>query len=63
MSDAKSALDRYGEQQLEWQAIRDEMIAAGGSPSAYQVTLELRKRLLERGERMVTADDITGFMP
>lgn len=38
-------------EQREWESIRDEKVAAGLRPSAYQVTLEQRKRMLARGER------------
>jgi hypothetical protein len=54
----RSALERYGDQQAEWQAIANEMIADGKTPTAYQVSLEQRKRMLARGERPITADEI-----
>ena len=35
----------------EWQEIENELIEAGKSPTAHQVSLEQRKRMLARGER------------
>lgn len=43
----------------EWAAIRDEMIAAVSGPvTAYQVSLEQRKRMLARGERPLSLEEI-----
>ena len=60
---SEAALARYGEQEREWQRIRDELVAAaaaGGEPgpSAYQVSLEQRKRMLERGQRPITFEEL-----
>ncbi len=55
-----TALERWARQDTEWRAIGDEMVAAtaGGFVSAYQVSLEQRKRMLARGERPVTYEEI-----
>jgi hypothetical protein len=55
------AFERYKAQCLEWDAIRDELIAAaGGHPvTAHQVTTEQHKRFLSRGERPVTLEDLS----
>ncbi len=46
-------------QSAEWQAIKDEMVAAwGGEPTAHRITTEQRKRMLARGERLLILDDI-----
>lgn len=42
----------------EWQAIKNEMLDAGGSPSAFDVSEEQRRRMTERGERALTLDEI-----
>ncbi len=60
---SEAALARYGEQEREWQRIRDELIdraAAAGepAPSAYQVTLEQRTRMLTRGQRPITFEEL-----
>ena len=51
-----TALDRWAVQDAEWHTIRDKLIAArpGVGVTAYEVSLEQRKRMLERGERPVT---------
>lgn len=60
-----AAFARYAAQCQEWQAIRDELItAAGGEPvTAYQVTLEQKKRLMARGDRMVTPEELEERQP
>lgn len=59
--------EKYAAQYQEWCVIRDEMIAAalskGEAVTAYQVTLEQRKRLLARGDRMVTYADLCKEAP
>lgn len=44
----------------EWIAVGDELMKANpGEPiSAHQVTTELRKRMLVRGERLVSYEEI-----
>jgi hypothetical protein len=49
----------YEAQAYEWQAIKGELIAAARSReivTAFQVTLEQRKRMLARGERPVDVE-------
>ena len=55
-----TAAERWAAQDTEWREIRDEMIAArpGQPVTAYQVSLEQRKRMLARGERPVTYEEI-----
>lgn len=56
----------YMAQAAEWQKIKDELIADweavgrpfGKEPTAYQVTLEQRKRCLARGEHFMDYEDI-----
>jgi hypothetical protein len=60
----------YMKQAAEWQAIRDELIDAwenrfkngikpiGREPTAFQVTLEQKKRMLARGEKFMEYEDI-----
>lgn len=50
-------LARWALQCREWDSIGAEMVASGKSPSAYQVSLEQRKRMLARGERPVFDED------
>lgn len=50
----------------EWEAIKDELIDASiargtfprTAPTAHQITTEQRKRMLARGERKMTIDEI-----
>ena len=53
-------LERWTLQDEEWHAIRDELIDArpGELVTAYQVSLEQRKRMLARGQRPVTYEEI-----
>ena len=53
-------MERWAKQDAEWRAIRDEMIAArpDDGVTAYQVSLEQRKRMLARGERPMTLEEI-----
>lgn len=51
-------LKLWGVQCDEWAAIRDEMIASGRPPTAFQVSLEQRKRMLARGERPVSLAEV-----
>jgi hypothetical protein len=53
--EVKAAFTR---QHKEWQAIRDELFAKRDMVTAHQVTTEHRKRMLARGEREVTADEL-----
>lgn len=55
-----TAIERWAKQDAEWLIIGDEMVAAArGAPvSAYEVSLEQRKRMLARGERPVTMGEI-----
>ena len=55
-----TALERWALQDAEWRAIRDDFIEARPSEpvTAYQVSLEQRKRMLARGERPVTYEEI-----
>jgi hypothetical protein len=47
----------------EWQAIGNELAArAPDGVSAYQVSLEQRKRMLARGERPMTYEEILSEM-
>ena len=53
-------MGRWARQDAEWRVIGNEMAAAanGGAVSAYQVSLEQRKRMLARGERPMTYEEI-----
>lgn len=42
------------EEQREWHAIRGERVAAGLSPTAFEVSEEQRRRMSERGETSPT---------
>jgi hypothetical protein len=55
-----TALERYKRQMDEWDAVGKEMMAARpGEPiSCHQVTTEHRKRMLARGERLVSYEEI-----
>lgn len=55
-----TALERWALQDAEWRTIRDELIDArpGEGVTAYQVSFEQRKRMLARGERPVTYEEI-----
>lgn len=55
-----TALERWKKESAEWQAISEEMIARDttGCVTAYQVSLEQRKRMLARGERPVAYEEI-----
>ena len=55
-----TTLERWAAQDAEWRAIRDELIEQrpGQPVTAYQVSLEQRKRMLARGERPVTYEEI-----
>ena len=53
--------EAYERQAAEWQKIGEELKAKclpGEGVTAFRVTLELRKRLLARGEHFVTYDDL-----
>jgi uncharacterized protein YbcV (DUF1398 family) len=56
----KTAYERYMAQDAEWKEICNELITAGEGKTvtAYQVTLEQRKRMLARGERAMTYPEI-----
>lgn len=60
LTPAELAQTCWAAEQAEWMAIRDELIeAAAGNPvSAWQVSLEQRKRMLKRGESPMTYDQI-----
>jgi hypothetical protein len=59
----KVAVERWGREWTEWAAIRDELFDSSDEPpTAYQVTLEQRKRMLARGERPMTEDEILGVV-
>ena len=51
---------RWSAQCEEWSAIARELAAArpGDAVTAYQVSLEQRKRMLARGERPISAEEI-----
>ena len=52
-------LERYAKESEEWQAIKSEMIAASpNGVTAYQVSLEQRKRAMARGEALLTPDEL-----
>ena len=51
-------LERWKKQCDEYDAIASEMVAAGLSPSAYQVSLKQRERALARGEKLLTHADL-----
>ena len=55
-----TALERWATQDAEWRTIRDELVttARGRGVTAYQVSLEQRKRMLARGERPVMYEEI-----
>ena len=42
----------------EWDEIKDEMIAKGSPPSAYDVSQEQRRRMAARGEKPMEYEDI-----
>lgn len=44
-------LEQWSRQCTEWEAIKNEMLELRPSVTAYQVSLEQRKRMLARGER------------
>ncbi|HZU83826.1 MAG TPA: hypothetical protein VE987_12955 [Polyangiaceae bacterium] len=46
----------YEREAAEWQAIASELARGGESPTAYQVTLAQRKRMLARGDRPVDVE-------
>ena len=48
----------WAQQSKEWQDIADEMIAIGIPATAYKISLEQRKRMLTRGERPMTYEEI-----
>jgi hypothetical protein len=54
------SLDRWMKEGAEWQAIARELIgAAAGKPvTPHRVTLEQRKRMLARGERPLTREQV-----
>lgn len=53
------ALARWGRECAEWAEIRDEMATSRGGPvTAHQVTTEQRKRMLARGDRPVSIEDM-----
>lgn len=59
----QALMKRYGEQCEEWRAIADELIARARNDgttvvTAYEVTLEQRRRLFARGDRMVTYEEL-----
>ena len=55
-----TALEHWATQDAEWRGICDELIKArpGEPVTAYQVSLEQRKRMLARGERPITYEEI-----
>lgn len=56
-----SLMKKYEAQCREWDEIRDQLIDArrnGEAVTAFQVTTEQRKRMLARGERMVTYEEL-----
>jgi len=57
----QALMKRYGEQAEEWQAIAKELVAncpTGDIVTAYKVTREQKKRLLARGDHMVTYEEL-----
>jgi|GEM_PF-4138441 len=48
----------YYEECKEWQSIADEMITAGKSPTAYDVSREQKRRMWARGSRPMTYEEI-----
>lgn len=56
--EAREIIGRYVRQDLEWQQIAREMLDRPEGVSALQVTAELRRRLLERGEALVGAEQV-----
>ncbi len=53
-------LEKWKTQCAEWQAICDELLdkTNGGPVTAYQVSLEQRKRALAEGRKLVTYSDL-----
>jgi len=51
-------LARWKKEQEEWRAISEELAAAQGEVTPYQVTIEQRKRALARGETLLTEEDL-----
>jgi hypothetical protein len=44
-------IERWARECAEWHEIREELIAKRGDVTAWQVSLEQRKRMLARGDR------------
>jgi len=53
---------RWAEDFAEWGRIRDELDKAGVYPSAYDVTLEQRKRMLAEGRTCVSFSEDGKFL-
>jgi hypothetical protein len=51
-------LEAWGKQCDEWARIRDELLDSGRPITAFQVSLEQRKRMLARGDRPVSLLDV-----
>lgn len=49
-ADPDEALERWAVESREWQAIRDELLERGQTPSALDVTDEQRRRMKLRGQ-------------
>lgn len=52
----KQAWERWEKESVEWNKIKDELIASGKTPSAWDVTDEQRQRMKARGEKLVSED-------
>lgn len=56
----KEFLERWAAECDEWQRIRDELaIRTPEGVTAYQVTLEQRKRALASGKKLLTPEEIS----
>jgi hypothetical protein len=49
-ADPDAALERWARENAEWMAIKNEMLDRGQTPTAWDVTEEQVKRMLERGD-------------
>ena len=53
-------LEKWKVQCAEWDAIGDELLETGKTVTAYDVTLEQKKRAAVQGRKLVTYADLEG---
>jgi hypothetical protein len=53
-------LEKWRVQCAEWDAIGDELLETGKTVTAYEVTLEQKRRALVQGRTLVTYADLEG---